>query len=378
MRAIACALAVLAAATACGGGGLAARPDLQKTLAALVTGPSRVAPGVTAYVSGPRGTWSGAAGLADVSRKETMQAGAPMRLESVSKLWTATVVAKLAAEHKLTLDDTVGKWLPGVFAGSKRAITIRQLLNHTSGLIDNNDLAAAPERWLAAIHDMSLRAQLAATMAALRRDAAYRYPDMLEIRAAAALPLLFDPGANWHYSNIGYKVAGLIAERASGEQLGALYARTIIVPLGLRTAAYDPSGAIPGKHPVGYRMLASGAAMPATSAGAGALGAEGGIVANAEDEARFLVALVEKKIVPTRDLFTTSPVNGAYALGTGVGSHCGKTAYAHEGAGLSWKSAVMVAADGSRVAVVLWNGRLDTPAANDRYAAAVLRLFCGA
>src|SRR5881275_2775080 len=147
MRAIACVLVILAAPTACGGA--TRHSELQKTLEATVAGPARLAPGVTAYVSGPKGTWSGAAGLADVSRHERMQSDARLRLESVTKLWTATVVAKLAAEHKLTLDDTVGRWLPSLFRGDKRPITIRQLLNHTSGLIDNNDLAAAPERWLA-------------------------------------------------------------------------------------------------------------------------------------------------------------------------------------------------------------------------------------
>ena len=69
-----------------------ARPDLQRVLDALVTGPDRIAPGATAFVSGPHGTWTGSAGWADeAARAVRMREDARMRLESVSKLWTATV-----------------------------------------------------------------------------------------------------------------------------------------------------------------------------------------------------------------------------------------------------------------------------------------------
>lgn len=371
MRIVA-ALAVLLAATACGGA--AAHPELQRQLDALVR--AHVAPGVTAYVSGPHLTWSGAAGYADVAAKEPMQPAARLRLESVSKLWTAVVVVKLAEEKKLSLDDTLGKWWPSLFKGAKARITIRELLNHTSGLVDNNDLSQNAEYWLGQTHDPWLRVQLLALAAQLTANPSYVYDETLEIRWAADLPLLFKPGTSWHYSNIGYKVAGRIAEKASGETLAALYRRIIIDPLHLQSAAYDPHGPIAGEHALGYAMR-NGKAVEATNIGQGALGAEGGIVSDARDEATFLRAVMEGKLVPTTDLLQTSPASGTYALGVGaVTPPCAVATWSHNGAGAGWSSTVAVSADGQRVAVLLLNG--GNPPQQPTYAAAVLSLLCRA
>jgi D-alanyl-D-alanine carboxypeptidase len=340
---------------ACGGAKQAARPDLQQTLDRLVA--THVAPGATAYVSGPRGPWVGAAGYANIAAKHRMQPDDRLRLESVSKLWTSVVLVQLAREKKLRLDEPLGKWWPELFTGDKATITIRQLLNHTSGLIDNNDLVQNSELWLSRTHDPKLRADLLATAAKLKKDPSATFDDTLEIRWAAALPLFTKPGTNWHYSNIGYKIAGHIAERASGESLDRLYHRIIIDPLHLKSAAYVPGGPIPGDHPVGYAMDGK-KAIPATNVGAGALGAEGGIVADAQDEATFLQAAVRGDLVPTRDLLRTSAANLRYALGTGIGdTPCAGMVQTHNGGGASWASSVLVSLDGKRVAVLLLNGR---------------------
>lgn len=376
MRFVAAVLLVLALA-ACGGS--AARPDLQRTVDALVTGLEPAAPGVTAYAAGPKGAWSYAAGYANLATHERMRPDARLRLESVSKLWTATVIVKLASEGKLRLDDTVERWLPHLLPFGDR-ITVRRLLNHTSGLLDNNDVFQDPEQWLARVHDPALRARILAVGKAIEKDPTHRYDDLLEIRLAGAVGLLTEPGTNFHYSNIGYKILGRIAERAGGAPLATLYRRIIIDPLHLRSAAYDPSGPIGGKHPLGYIVERSNRFVEASNVGAGALGAEGGIVSDAKDEATFLVALVRGKIVPQpylRQMFIGSAVEPGYALGTGVVSTCaGPSTYTHNGGGSSWASSVAVSADGSRVAVILLNGRrqVDEPA----YAAAVFRLLCAA
>jgi D-alanyl-D-alanine carboxypeptidase len=197
---------------------------------------------------------------------------------------------------------------------------------------------------------------------------------------AGAVGLLTQPGTNFHYSNIGYKVLGRIAERVSGTSLDELYRHVIIEPLDLQSAAYDPSGEIDGEHPVGYIVRPQRRFVAASNAGAGALGAEGGIVSDARDEATFLRALVRGKIVPRpylRQMFTGSDANPSYGLGTGIDSTCdGAKAYTHGGGGASWASNVAVSADGSRVAVILLNGR---PTAHDAdYAAAVFSLLCDA
>lgn len=376
MRIVAVALVALAAA-ACGGS--AARPDLRRTVDALVTGPHPAAPGATAYVAGPKGAWWYAAGYANVATREKLRPDARLRLESVSKLWTATVIVKLASEGKLRLDDTVERRLPGLLPFGDR-ITIRELLDHTSGLLDNNDISQNPQQWFSRVRDPSLRAQVLKVAAALARNPAQRYDDLLEIRFAGAVGLLTKPGTNYHYSNIGYKVLGRIAERVGGAPLATLYRRIIIDPLHLTSAAYDPSGPITGKHPVGYVVERNNRFVEASNVGAGALGAEGGIVSDAKDEATFLVALVGGKLVPQpylRQMFIGSAVNPAYALGTGVVATCaGPVTYTHNGGGAAWASSVAVSRDGSRVAVILLNGRrqVDEPG----YAAAVLSLLCAA
>jgi CubicO group peptidase (beta-lactamase class C family) len=119
------------------------RPAMQRILEGVVGGPSELAPGATAYVSGPDGNWLGAAGVADTSTCARMPTDARMRLESVSKIYTAALILQLAQSGKLRVGDTVADWLPGLLPYGNR-ITIRHLLTMSSGLIDNNDLRNAP------------------------------------------------------------------------------------------------------------------------------------------------------------------------------------------------------------------------------------------
>jgi CubicO group peptidase (beta-lactamase class C family) len=144
----------------------------------------------------------------------------------------------------------------------------------------------------------------------------------------------------------------------------------------LTSAVYAPR-AIPGAHPVGYAILTDGKAKAGTNWGAGLLGVEGSIVASARDEARFLVALVRGKLVPTKDLLTPSAANPGYALGVGIERTCAGRTYSHNGATPTWEASVAVSADGRRVAVLLLNGRSYRKTA-ENYAAALFRLFCAA
>ena len=197
-------------------------------LVRLVTG-SALAPGATAYVSGPNGTWGGSAGIANLKTGEPMPLNARMRLESVSKAWTTTLILQLAGEGKLRLDDAVAHWLPGLLPYGK-LISIRQLLNHTAGLTDNNDIGADPDSYIRQVRDAGLRAELLATEKRVRTNPALDYSPMLWVRFVAALPLRSTPGSQYHDSNIGYEIAGLIAEKVSGKSLPALYDGGMIKP----------------------------------------------------------------------------------------------------------------------------------------------------
>jgi D-alanyl-D-alanine carboxypeptidase len=381
-------LVLLLAVVGCAGAGSTAtarrqavdgrgRPELQRMLDALVTGPQRIAPGVTAYVSGPRGTWMGAAGVANVKTGEAMRPNTRLRLASVSKTWTATLILRLAQEHKLSLEDTVERWLPRLLPYGKR-ITIRQLLNHTSGIIDSNDIVHSPNRYLGQVKDPALKARLIAIGKRWEKDPGYEVSPRIWVEFAAALPLLLDPGAYYHYSNIGYDVAGLIAARAGHADLATLFRRHIIQPLKLTTAAYDPHSRITGPHAHGYSVAPNGKLRDATIWTMG-IGAGGGMISNAEDEARFLVSAMRRKLLHRAALIALKNGNGnGYGLGISINpSGCAGIAYGHNGGLDGYESNVLVSGNGDRVAVLLLNGRAGSSGDTTAFDT-MSRLYCAA
>lgn len=356
------------------------RPGLQRVLDALVVGPSRLAPGATAYVSGPHGTWAGAAGFADTSTCAPMPVDARMRLESVSKIYTATLILQLAQRARLRLGDTVARWLPGLLPYGGR-ITIRQLLTMSSGLIDNNDLTNASDRAkqssLARVKDRPLREELLAAAARVDANPAAMVPDTLWIRWASWQPLLFTPGGGYHYSNIGYDILGLIAARAGRTSLPALYRQRIFAPLGLHVTAHDPQGPIAGPHARGYGIEADGAQADASDWHWG-VGADAGIVSDATETAAFLKALMHGALLHRQELIA---MEGADLWLGGIASGCADQVYGWSGGGSGYKTEVWVDDGGTRVAVLLLNARhygTAQPAADQRAHAALVRLYCGA
>jgi D-alanyl-D-alanine carboxypeptidase len=353
---------------------VAARPELQQVLVELTGGSGRMAPGATAYVAGPHGSWSGAAGVADTATGQPMPADARMRLESVSKIWTAVLVLQLAEQGRLSLDDTVARWLPGLLPFGDR-ITLRQLLTHTSGIFDNNDAVIHPDRVLARVKDPVFLAELVRLAKRLQADPATRFPPTVWIRLAATQPLYFPPGTGYHYSNVGFEVLGLVVERAAGQPLEDLYRQRIIAPLGLDHTAYDPQGDITGPHAHGYLVNPDGSLADRTAVHWG-IGAEGGIVSSAADTGRFLVALMQGKLLGPAA--AAGMRTGDFWSGGDTPS-CGGSAYGHSGAGEGYKTNVWVSSDGSRVVVLLLNGRMADQAAGDLRAAQALdQLYCAA
>jgi D-alanyl-D-alanine carboxypeptidase len=331
-------------------------------------------------VSGPHGSWLGAAGIADTSTCARMPMDARMRLESVSKIYTATLILQLAQERKLRVSDTVATWLPGLLPYGNR-ITIRQLLTMSSGLIDNNDFNNASDTvkrtYLARVKDEKLRAQLLAAAALVDKNPATVVPETLWIRWAAWQPLLFIPGGGFHYSNIGYDILGLIAARAGGAPLSALYREQIFQPLDLHATAYDPQGPMSDPHSQGYGIEPNGMQTETTDWHWG-VGAEGGIVSNAEETATFLTALLRGKLLDRQHL---KQMKGESFWRGGAYSGCADRAYGWSGGGSGFKTDVWVDEDGSRVAVLLLNARhYDTaqPAADQAAHDALASLYCGA
>ncbi len=361
------------------------RPDLQRILERLVSGRGRVAPGVTAFVSGPHGSWSGAAGLANARTGAAMWPDAPMHLDSQTKTWVATLILQLAAEGRLRLDDPVERWLPGVlpYGGT---ITVRELLDHTSGIVDQQTFDRDALRFIERVHDPALRTALLRFWRRLATDPTARLPATVALRFTATLPLLWNPGAQFHYSNIGYEIAGLIAAKAGGAPLGRLIEQRISRPVGLTSAAYVPGGEVEAPHPQDYTVASDGTVRDATDFYRANEGASGAMIASARDDARLLTSLMQGKLLPPaqlRMMTTPSAANSDYGLGIGITTDCYISAYNHGGVSYSTTSAALVARDGTRVAVVLLNGNTSEghspgPRSSNAAVNAAQQLFCAA
>lgn len=168
-----------------------------------------------------------ATGLADRESATPMQRDQLFRLASVSKPLLSTVILGLVAEGVLDLDAPVQRWLrdfrPALADGSTPAISLRQLLSHSSGL---------GYRFLEAdAKGPYARAGVSDGMDATPLSLADN------VRRIAQAPLLFAPGSQWLYS-LGVDVAGAVAEAATGESLQALFERLLAAPLGLRDTAF--------------------------------------------------------------------------------------------------------------------------------------------
>jgi D-alanyl-D-alanine carboxypeptidase len=176
-------------------------------------------------------------------------------------------------------------------------------------------------------------------------------------------------GQPLHHSNIGWNIVGLIAARVAGRPLPVLYRQRIFQPLGLTQTSYDPQGPIAGPHAQGYGITADGT-LADTTAQAPFKGADGAVVSNAADTAAFLTGLLGGRLVDRQRLVAL--------WGSGADSGCGRGAYVGSGAGSAYKTNVVVNGDGSRIAVLLLNGRTANGRGDPTAAAAALGLYCAA
>ncbi|MFJ6785160.1 serine hydrolase domain-containing protein [Streptomyces yangpuensis] len=264
------------------------------------------APGIVVEVRDGSDAWFGSAGVSDTLTGEERRPSERFRIGSTTKAFTATLVLQLAAEGRLGLDDTIEQWLPGMVAGNGydgRAITIRQLLDHTSGIFNyGNDAEffknGIGEAWFRHRYDTYTPEQL--------------------IRTGLATPAPFAPGDSFLYSNTNYFLAALIVEEATGGTFAEALTERIIRPLRL-TGTYLPGTepAIRGTHCRHYSTLFVSDARPvvhdATEMNQSFAWAAGGIVSTTGDLQRFFGALLRGHLLPAdqqREMFTTVDTAG--------------------------------------------------------------------
>ncbi|WP_437276155.1 serine hydrolase domain-containing protein [Sorangium sp. So ce375] len=197
--------------------------ELQGALDAAVE--AQRLPGAAAAVNLVGCSWLGAAGVADTEADVAIQPGDLFRAGSITKTFVATLALRLRAEGKLSLDDAVSAYVDGIPQGDR--ISVRQILNHTSGIFD---YTAIDEFWTAALDDPT-----------------HTWTPAELIDLAASKPPYFEPGRGFAYSNTNYIIAGLIVEAASGEPIGELLRTRVLEPAGLVHTYLDGAQeALPG------------------------------------------------------------------------------------------------------------------------------------
>ncbi|MFD1788908.1 serine hydrolase domain-containing protein [Sphingomonas floccifaciens] len=259
----------------------------------------------------------------------------PYQVASNSKQFTAAAILLLEDEGKLSLDDHVSKYLPGISGGDQ--ITIRQLLSHTSGLQDY---------WP---HDYSF---VAMSKPVRPKGIIDRW---------AKKPLDFAPGTQWQYSNTGYVVAGQIVEKVAKRSLFDFLKSRIFTPLGM-TSVVDQDKAIGPAYPQGYKRFALGPVRPDTPAAPGWLYAAGELSMSATDLAKWNIARMNRSLLPADDwavqetpVKLTDGKDTGYGLGVSVRQFAGKPMIEHSGESVGFLSENMVFPDQKTSVTVLTN-----------------------
>ncbi|UYM03605.1 serine hydrolase domain-containing protein [Solicola gregarius] len=355
------ALAVMSAPAAAGAGE-SGDDGMQRRLDALV---DNGAIGVLAEVRDEHGVWRGTSGAAELGTTRKVPARGRFRAGSETKTFVATVVLQLVGEGRLRLNDTIEEWLPGAVPDGDR-ITMRQLLNHTSGLYDYQDTLPMPptpeffaNRWRTWT------------------------PDELVERAVAEPPTS-EPGSAYAYSNTGYVLLGQVIENVTGRSYAEEIERRIIRPLRLhQTSLPGVSPLIRGPHPHGYlptRLQGRTYLVDYTEMNPSVFDAGGEIVSSAKDMNRFFAALLGGRLLPDRllDEMTTPGIAGeTYGLGLAWrDTSCGIRAYGNDGDALAYQSWTFATQDRRREVTIAL-----TPGINrdldDVVDAAVDEAICG-
>ncbi|HDR8042553.1 TPA: beta-lactamase family protein [Bacillus cereus] len=262
-------------------------------------------PGILAKTSEGGKTWIYAAGVADLSTKKPMKTDFRFRIGSVTKTFTATVVLQLAGENRLNLDDSIEKWLPGVIQGNgydDKQITIRQLLNHTSGIANYTRSK-----------DFNMM------------DTKKSYTAEELVKMGISMPPDFAPGKSWSYSNTGYALLGILIEKVTGNSYAEEIENRIIEPLELsNTFLPGNSSVIPGtKHARGYIQLDGASESKDVTYYNPSMGSSAGdMISTADDLNKFFSYLLGGKLLKEQQLkqmLTTVPT-GTDELGdSGLG-----------------------------------------------------------
>jgi D-alanyl-D-alanine carboxypeptidase len=294
-------------------------------------------------------------GLASLELGVPMQPDMVLRIGSITKQITAAAILKLVEEGKVDLKAPIARYLDPLPRGWEVA-TVEQLLNHTAGIPNHTETAAYKAR--------------------LREDMT---PSELLAAYVANLPLDFEPGTKYHYSNTGYILLGMLVEKVSGQSYGDFLQKRFFDPLGLKHLRYgSEEELIPGLVP-GYTKWPKPCDYRSTSQ----TFASGGLVATADDVARWLQLLYEGKILKAaslaRMLANLRLRDGkevGYGFGIGFRPVLGLRLAGHAGGVPGYKS--WAEADPTTRTIVVILNNTDAPKGDDAtYAKALFSILAG-
>lgn len=325
----------------------------------------RGAPGAIARIDDHGSTHTLARGFADRSTGRAIAAGDRFRVGSVTKTFSAVVLLQLADEHRLSLDASVDRYLPGLLPDTR--ITVRHLLSHRSGLYDyTNDMFARSVSGFESV-----------------RDKVFTYRQLLNM--SLEKPRTNAPGAAYAYSNTNFVVAGMLIEKITGHPVRTEYENRVFKLLRLRDTFYvHPAKKLPGHSTRGYLTPDEpGAALvDATEQTASWAQSAGAVISTARDLNTFFSALLAGRLTSSarlKEMERWTKVNTTTAYGLGLRRRdlsCGISVYGHTGAVQGYYTYAFTTKDGGRSLTTLANTS-NNAAVLDTMAGALESAFCG-
>ncbi|MFE6664937.1 serine hydrolase domain-containing protein [Streptomyces sp. NPDC057697] len=301
-----------------------AEPSHAATQQALDAAVAEGVPGAVAQARDGKARWVGTAG--ERGGRDRFRVG------SITKTFTATVLLQLQAEGRIDLDDPVEKWLPRVVRGhgnDGRKITVRQLLNHTSGIYNYTEDPVLQKKVLGP--------------GFLRHRYDTWTPNQIVAVAMAHQPD-FAPGTDWNYSNTNFVLAGMIVEKVTGRPYGKAIENRILKPLKLRATSLPGTDShMPQPNSRAYSKLSGEAGGPTydvTELNPSVASAAGEMVSDANDLQTFYRALLKGRLLPPAemkemtDTVQISPDLPGVGYGLGLMRQklsCGKEIWGHNG-----------------------------------------------
>ncbi|MEV0197924.1 serine hydrolase domain-containing protein [Nonomuraea sp. NPDC050691] len=332
------------------------RPHLQKALEEIVESGFV---GLSLRVHDERGQWAGSAGAAELGGSAKPPINGHVRIGSNTKTFTATLVLQLVAEGKVGLDAPVAGYLPEF--GLDERITVRMLLQHTSGLFNFTGEVHADGTIVPGIpipYGTTGRQWMD------NRFMIYRPQELVQL--ALSKPARFEPGTGWSYSNTNYVLARLLIEKVTGRSYAEQMQRLILGPLGLSgTVVPDTSPEIPAPHAHAYyRYTDAGEhkTIDITRQNPSWISTGGDMISTTQDLHTFISALLGGKLLPApllAEMCTPHPTgipNMDYGLGVFVvTTDDGDTLISHNGAAVGHAALMYSTPDGSKTLTAALN-----------------------